>query len=183
MRGFAAAFILLVSCEPFPGEAGGEMGDSRDAFEYWRGLVVDGRFSECVQMMTQSYKSQWLYDVLTKGDFSAGQWRAKLTGPARTDLDLWFSEAGKDASAGRVLMLPRSVLAEPSLNPLLASYLVAERAELADQFRRLQIVKVSADEYGVTVLVHNRRGDPELYQLVVESGGWKVDGHTLRGAR
>ena len=183
MKRFAAVFaLLLVSCEPFPGE--NEMlGDARYSFEGWRGLVIDGKMTECVHMMTESYKSQWIFDLLTKGSHNALTWRSRMTGRERTDLDLWFPEAGKDSSAGRVATLPPTVLAEPTLDPLLVSYLVAEKSEIGSQFRRLTVKLVSPDENGVSIQVVNHLGDPEMYEMVIENGMWKVNGHLLKSKR
>lgn len=183
MRKFVALFALLVSCEPFPVDNEMVVGDARDAFEYWRGLVVDGKMREVIQTMTVSYKSQWVYDLCSTGAPGTAEWRARMTGIARTDLDLWLSKGGEDTSRGRVQDLPDTVIAEPTLQPLLVSMMEREKAAIASEFRRLQVVKVSADNHGVSILVHNQAGEPEMYEMVLEGGGWKVNGHQLKARR
>lgn len=100
-----------------------------------------------------------------------------MTGGGRSDLDLWFSEAGKNTSTGRVPTLPATVLREPSLTRLLVGYLHDAQPEVARDFRSLKVMQVSSDDRGVSVLVRNQHNDPEMYQLVSEDGLWKVDGH------
>ena len=127
--------------------------------------------------MSGSMRSQWVYERLNEKDTAAVIWKTKLQGSARTDLELWFPEAAKDLSRGRVTALPTTVLVEPSLNVLLMGYLKDAQADLARDFRDLHVQNVSSDELGVSVLIRNRMGEPEIYSMVIEEGQWKVDGH------
>lgn len=183
MRKSVALFALLAACEGYPDQNEMQQEDAQASFEHWLDLLVAGKMAEAVQMMTQSYKSQWTYDRLAEGDPAALEWRTKLKGNARTDIDLWHGEAEKATAKGRVPTLPRTVLADPSLNALLVGYLKDAALEVRYEFTRVKIVKVSADELGVSILVHSSRGEPEMYQLVIEGGMWKLDHHKKKEPR
>jgi hypothetical protein len=175
-----AALVILASCEPFPDEQRADTEDAKDgrqAFELWRNNILAGRMKEAVLQMSTSIRSQWVYDRLKEGDPAALQWKVKLQGTARTDLDLWFPEAAADTSRGRVTTLPGTVLADPNLTTLLMGYLKDAQADLVRDFRELQTQNVSTDQSGVSVLIRNRRGEPEIYSLIVEDGQWRIDGH------
>jgi len=45
------------------------------------------------------------------------------------------------------------------------------------QMSRLQIAQVYGEDSGVTVAVKNGVNSTELYGLVFERDGWKIDGH------
>jgi hypothetical protein len=183
VRRLIALVALLASCEPFPAENDMQYEGAREAFERWKDAMIAGRLTECVQLTTLSLRSQWIYDRLSEGDHAALEWKAKLEGGARPDLDLWFSEAGKDTSRGRVPTLPARVLADRSLTSLLVGYLRDAQPDVAQDFKTQKVVQVSADERGVSVLVRSQRNEPEIYQLVSEEGFWKVDGHRKRAPR
>jgi len=183
VRKCVAILALLAACESFPDENQMQQEDAQQAFEHWMDLLVAGKMAEAVQMMTQSYISQWIFDRLEDGEPAALDWRTRLKGNARTDVDLWQGEARKTSSTGRVPTLPRTVLADPSLKALLVAYLKDAALEIRYEFMKVKVVKVSADHLGVSVLVHNSRGDPEMYSLVVEGATWKLDHHRQKGAR
>jgi hypothetical protein len=178
----AALVALQPSCEPFP-EDDRQFEGAREAFERWKEAMIAGRVSDCVQLTTLSLRSQWLYDRLAEGDRAALEWKARMDGGARPDLDLWFSEAGKDTSRGRVTTLPARVLADPSLMALLVGYLRDAQRDVAQDFKTQKVIQLSADDRGVSILVRSQRNEPEIYQLVSEEGFWKVDGHRKRAPR
>ena len=184
MKKLVATLALLASCEPFTQENDME-GDARESFEHWRDMVVTGKMAESAQMLTWSYKSQWLFDLLKAGDYAALSWKAKLQGNTRTDLDLWFPEAEKDyqGARGRVPTVPRTVAAEPSLTPLFVAILQEAAVEIRYELKKVQIVRVASDERGVSVLIHNSHGEPEMYAMVIEGGTWKLDHHATKGRR
>ncbi len=183
MRKMIAVFALLASCEPFPNEADAQQEDAKIAFERWKDFMIAGKVRECLEMMTLSLRSQWVYDRMNEGDHTALMWKTRLQGGARTDLDLWYSQAGLDTTRGRVTTLPGSVLADPSLTPLLLGYLQDAQPEIARDFKQLKVTQVSTDQMGVTVVIRNRANEPEIYGMVDEGGSWKVDGHRKRAPR
>ena len=178
-----ALSALQPSCEPFPNENEGKYEDAREAFEHWKEAMIAGRLAECVHLTTQSLRSQWVFDRLDEGDRAALGWKAKLKEGARTDLDLWFSEAVKSTTSGRVPTLPPTVLADASLTPLLVGYLKDAQPDVARDFRNQKIIQVSSDAVGVSVVARNARNEPEIYVLAFEEGFWKVDGHRKKGVR
>jgi hypothetical protein len=182
VRKFVACLALLVSCEPFEADTDMQR-DARTAFELWRDDILAGRMAEAVQAMTYSYKSQWVYDRLVENDPAALQWRTKLKGNARTDIDLWLSETGASSARGRVHTLPPTVLSDPSVNVLLIGYLREAALELQYEFKRVKVVESTADNQGVSILIHNSRGEPEMYALVIEGGMWKLDHHRSKPQR
>lgn len=183
MRKLVALVALLASCEPFEQRNDMQEEDARDAFRHWQDLIIAGKMAESVQMMTWSYKSQWLYDRLTEGDPLALQWRVKLQGNARTDLDLWIPQAATNTSLGRVRTLPPTVQADATLDPLFIRYLEDAALDLRYEFRKVEIVSVSVDRRGVSVQVRNSRGEPEMYAMVIDGGRWKLDHHRINASR
>lgn len=182
MRRIVALWVVLASCEPFPDEDRQYEG-GRGSFEAWKEAMIAGRLGEVVAMTTVSLRSQWIYDRLLENDPAALDWKGKLKGGARSDLDLWFGEAGKNTSSGRVPTLPATVLREPTLTTLLTGYLKDAQADMARDFKSQKVVQVASDDRGVSVLVHNKSGDAEIYQLSQEDGYWKVDGHRRAPSR
>ena len=177
-----ALVVLGTSCEPFPDEKPG-YDDAREGFDRWKEAMIAGRLTDCVQLMTLSLRSQWIHDRLSEGDRAVLEWKSQLKGTARTDLDLWFTEAARDQTRGRVTTLPPSVLADPSVTPLLVGYLRYEQPDVARDFKQQTVVQISADDLGVSILVRGRNSEPEIYQLVFEQGFWKVDGHRKKSPR
>ncbi len=168
----ALLFVLTASCG----------GDTKDpsvaavkAFENWVKAFVAGDGDTVFDGMSDGLKSGWVFDRLEDADPEARRWRGELTGPARTDLDLWLGLA-KKRNDGRKDNLPPRVLAHPSLRELFKTYFVNE-GRLRSQMSRLAIGQAFADDSGVTVAVKNGQGSTELYGLVVEGDRWKVDAH------
>ena len=186
MKKLVVLVAFLASCEPFSDQRNDmQPEEARAAFDHWRDLMIAGKMAESLQMMTWSYKSQWIFDRLKEGDFAALSWKTRLQGNARTDLDLWYPEAAKAASEsrGRVQTLPRAVIADGSLTALLAGYLQDAALDIRYEFRKVEVVKVTSDEMGISVLVHNSRGEPEMYAMIFEGGIWKLDHHKTRPLR
>jgi hypothetical protein len=149
---------------------------ARDAFENWVRAAVGGDSTKTFDMLSDGNKSGWIYDRLEEGDPSARRWRGELTGTARTELDLWWGVA-KQRSSGRDEPLPSSVLLHPSLAQLFAEYFVRTETGIRVQMSRLQISQIYGDDSGVTVAVRNGVGATELYGMIYERDGWKIDAH------
>jgi hypothetical protein len=150
--------------------------NARDMFEDWVRACVAGETDKVFHGMSDGYKSGWLYDRLDEGDPTTRRWRGELTGPARTDLDLWLGVA-KKRDTGRESNLPSSVLEHPSLGALFKELFMKDYGGIQTQMSRLQIANVFADDSGVTVAVKNGLNSTELYGLVYERDGWKIDAH------
>lgn len=149
---------------------------AREAFQNWVKAAVAGDGIRTFAMLSDGNKSAWLYDRLEEGDSSARRWRAELTGTARTDLDLWLGVAKKRGN-GRDEPLPSSVLLDKSLQDLFVEFFVRTQEGIRVQMSRLQIAQVYGDDSGVTVAVRNGVGATELYGLIYERDGWKIDAH------
>ncbi len=172
MRRPFAALLLAASCSAMAAR----QVEVREAFERWRDAVASGDAEETVRGLSAGFKSDWMFRLLSGGDPQATDWRVRLEGPARTDLDLWL-EHQKKHYAGRAATLPATVLAHPSLDRFLVEYFGRAREELKFQFADLVVANVYVDETGATVEVRNRLRGSEWYNMVVEAGLWKVDGH------
>lgn len=134
-------------------------------------------------MMSDSFKSEWLYTMMTADDGFLRRWRRSLTGNPRTDLDLWYGFCKKHRRRmARAEVLPGTVLVLPSLRKLWADYFNIDRLALKYQMQKTAIEKVDVDGTGVTVRVRNGQGRLELYQMVLEQGLWKVDHHSAGSA-
>lgn len=165
-------FLLPASC-------GSDVKDptvaATQAFQDWVKAFVDGKGDLVFNGMSDGLKSGWVFDRLAESDPAARRWRGELTGIPRTELDLWLGLA-KKRNDGRKDNLPPSVLTHPSLAELFKTYFVNESG-LRMQMSRLSIGQAFADDTGVTIAVKNGQGSTELYGLIVENGGWKVDAH------
>lgn len=181
MKKFAVLLLgLLSACGGGP-QNSGTMDESRsrsarEAFENWVRGAVAGDAVKTFAMLSDGNKSGWLFDRLEEGDASARRWRAELTGTVRTELDLWLGVA-RQRESGRDEPLPSSVLLHPSLGELFTEYFVRTAGGIKVQMSRLQIAQIYGDDSGVTVAVRNGVGATELYGMIYERDGWKIDAH------
>jgi hypothetical protein len=168
----ALLILLLGACEP-------EKKDPTIAavkeFQDWVHAAAAGNGEKVFAGMSTGFKSGWLYDSLTQADPAARRWRGELTGLARTDLDLWLGVA-KKRNDGRQEALPTTVLTHPSLKALFVET-YAHEVRLQQEMARVEIAQAYADDSGVTVAVKNGAGSTEMYGLIPEGDGWKVDAH------
>jgi hypothetical protein len=149
----------------------------RKAFEDWVKLTMAGDAEKSLAMLSDAKKSEWLYDRLEENDPLARRWRGELTGTARTELDLWWGVAHKRRS-GRAEILKESVLAHPTFVQLFRDYFGQTASAIRTQFSRLEILKIYADDTGITVIVKCGMGAPtEMYGLIFEREGWKIDSY------
>lgn len=175
----APLFLALASCSG--SENADTMGaarsnSAREAFETWVKAAVKGDARTTFAMLSDGNKSGWIFDRLEEGDGSARRWRGELTGTARTELDLWWGVA-KTRGSGREEPLPSSVITHPSLEQLFTEFFVRTQGGIQVQMSRLQVSQVYGDDSGVTVAVRNGQGATELYGMVYERDGWKIDAH------
>ena len=127
-------------------------------------------------MFSDAKKSEWLYERLEENDPFARRWRGELGGTARTDLDLWWGIAHTNRN-GRTEPLRPSVLDHPSFRNLFKEYFIQPRAPSRPS-SRVEISNVYGDDTGITVAVKCGVGAPtELYGLVFEHDGWKIDSY------
>lgn len=165
-------FLLTASCG---GDVKDSTADAIKAFEAWVKACVAGDGEAVFRGMSEGFKSGWLYDRLNEADPVARRWRGELTGTARTDLDLWWGLA-KKRNDGRKDQLPPSVLNHPSLMGLFKDIL-ADETGVRSQMARVAVAQGFADDTGVTIAIKNGAGTTELYGMVAEVDGWKVDAH------
>jgi hypothetical protein len=174
MRKLAALLLLAASCAKDDKK---ENAVVRGAFEEWVKYNIDGNAEKSLEMLSDAKRSEWLYDRLEENDGLARRWRGELSGPARTDLDLWWGIAHQHKS-GRADILKDSVLNHPSFIRLYRDYFAQNAALIRGQFSRLEILKVYADDTGITIVVKCGMGAPtELYGLTFERESWKIDSY------
>ena len=165
--------VLAPACGPSTYD---RAGSARDMFEDWIRACVSGDGAKVFHGMSDAYKSGWLFDRIEESDSAARRWRGELTGLARTDLDLWLGVA-RQKSSGRDSVLPPSVLDHPSFEGLFKELFMKDLGAVQLQMSRVQIANVYSDDSGVTVAVKNGLNSTELYGLIYERDGWKVDAH------
>ena len=173
MKRCLVLLCLACSCSspPAPGQSEG----ATEAFKQWIQAAVDGNAQKTFDMLSLACKSEWIYKLLEQNDPTARQWRGTLTGPARTDLDLWWGRAHKEQS-GRVYLLEPTVAADPSFFRLYQTYFTQAAGEIRAEFSRLQIAQVYSDDTGVTLTAKpSPTAAPVLCGFVFEGGGWKLD--------
>jgi hypothetical protein len=181
-----AAMLLLLaavpaSCQP---DTVDKKESARTAFEDWVRACAEGDAAKVFHGLSDGNKSGWVYERLEESDALARRWRGDLTGLARTDLDLWLGVAKKRAD-GRQEPLPQTVLTHPSLKTLFTELFTRDAGAIKLQMSRLAVAQVYGDDSGVTVAVKNGLGSTELYGMVYERDGWKIDAHRqpLSGGR
>jgi hypothetical protein len=165
-----AALLGACSSVPEPVE------EAQAAFEKWVAVQRAGDAAACWEAMSPSYRSQWLFERALESSPAFQQWRGGLTGVPRTELDIWIDFCRRNyGRIQRAEVLPGSVYGHPSL----LEYWKSTYSESADlvkaYFSRLEILSVSGDALGVSVMVKGQSGRPELYGMVDLSGGWKID--------
>ena len=174
MRRFSAVILLLASCSATEKK---DIETVRQQFESWVKSAAAGDADKTLAMFSDAKKSEWLYDRLEENDPFARRWRGDLTGPARTDLDLWWGIAHTNRN-GRTEPLRPSVLDHPTFRNLFKEYFVQTSGAIKAQFSKLEISNVYGDDTGITVAVKCGLGAPtELYGLVFEHDGWKIDSY------
>lgn len=172
---------LAAACEPFdPAETAHEntRQEALHAFEEWRRAASQGRAEETFTRISDGLKSQWLFARLQEGDALARAWRGALAGAVRTDLDLWWEHCRRHPQE-RVELLPATVLGDPSLVKLWKDYFDQQATEVKFQMSRLEVVEAYVDPTGVSILVRNAYGRQEMYELVPEGGGWRINHHRV----
>jgi len=173
VRRLAVLMLLLSSCAS---EEIKEVSGARAAFEEWRKATIAGDVDKTLSMLSDSRKSEWLYDRLEENDTLARRWRGDLTGPARTDLDLWWGQAHKTGNGRDPLR--STVLNHPSFISLFREYFMQSAAAIRAQMTKLEVTSVYGDQTGVTVAVRGGSGAPtELYGMIFEHDGWKIDNY------
>jgi hypothetical protein len=126
--------------------------------------------------MSDSFKSDWVFQRLAARESLAEDWRARMEGAARTDLDLWL-EHQKKYRQGRAATLPSTVLGHPTLDRLWAECFARDAEAVKTLFSGLTVARIYLDETGATVLVRNAANKGEMYNMIPAADGWKVDGH------
>lgn len=175
MRKFAVILVLLASCAgPTPQEL--QKQEIRGAFEAWRDVTAAGDVAANFAMLSDAMKSQWLFRRLQEDGDTIREWRGRLTGTARTDLDLWLVHNQK-RKVQRADLLPPSVRADPWLLEVYTEFFKPNLAALKAQFSRLSVQDIATDATGTTVRVGNADRSAEMYQMIYERDGWKIDGH------
>jgi hypothetical protein len=164
--------LALMSCTSIP-----DGSTARGTFEAWVRAAIAGDADTTFGMLSAPNRSEWLFQRLQGDDEIVRRWRGDLSGtPHRTDLDLWWGHCKTNRGA-RAERLPNSVLTHPSLLSLWREYFAQEAPATKHWMSKLEIVKVYEDETGATVSIRNVSGRMELYGMVPEPGGWKIDTH------
>ena len=171
-RGTAALLVLAASCASMPPAEE----QVRAAFEAWRAAAAAGDAAATFRGMTGGFKSEWIFNRLMARDPLVEDWRARMEGGPRTDLDLWL-EHQRRYKEGRVASLPASVLGHPSILKLWEDSFSRDKDAVKVQFTGLSIARVYIDETGATVVAHSLVQKSEMYAMVPDVDGWKVDGH------
>jgi hypothetical protein len=172
VRPRAALLLLLASCAtpvPTPSDT------AKQSFQSWANAAKAGDAEKTLDGFSDAKKSEWLYQLLEENDPIARRWRGELTGAVRTNLDLWWGVTHKKGN-GRAEVLHVSVLTHPSFVQMFREYFLQTASAIRASFSKLEVIQVYGDDTGVTVVVKCGLGMPsELYGLVYERDGWKID--------
>ncbi len=172
MKKLAAALLVLSSCA-----SAGRESEASDAFWAWAQAMVEGDADVAIGRMTPAWRSEWLYGLLRQRDPSATLWRERLSGTARTDLDLWIYTNDNRKSDERVISLPVTVGTHPSLHELFVKILSEDRAGSEARFTGMEVKRVVVEGRGATIAVSSRNRPTEYFAMIWDGTGWQVDGH------
>lgn len=174
MRKLAALLLLAASCAAEPLR---HTDLARKGFEEWARSAAAGDAEKTLAGFTDAYKSEWLFERFKQGDLIIRKWRGELTGPARTQLDLWMGVSTRHGN-GRQEPLTGAVLDHPSFAPMFRECFVLDAQLIKAMFNRMEIAQVYGDDQGVTVAVRSAPGAPvEMYEMVYERAGWKINNY------
>lgn len=180
MRTFWAASLAvalgLAACEDLPPDMDSRKIQVEDAFVAWVNHLVKGNADAAFRGLSEANKSHWLFELLRREDRTAHAWRLKLDGRSRTDVDLWLSYF-KDKSDGRPERLSTELLDSPGVQEVWRVTFEEQKDAVRTQMSNLRVLEVYAEDAAASVIVRNVVGKTEMYQLVYERGGWKVDHH------
>lgn len=175
MRKISALLVVLAASCATP--APKPVDTARKSFESWANAAKAGDAEKTLDGFSDAKKSEWLYQLLEDNDPVARRWRGELTGGPRTQLDLWWGIAHNRRN-GREEVLSSGVLYHPSFVKMFREYFMQTANAIRAQFSVLEISQVYGDDTGVTVVVKCGVGAPsELYGLVYERDGWKIDSY------
>jgi hypothetical protein len=173
VRKFSALLLVLAASCSTPEVKPTD--NARKSFDAWAQAARSGDAEKTLAGFSDAKKSEWLYQLLEDNDPIARRWRGELTGTPRTQLDLWWGVSHKRGN-GRDEILNAGVLYHPSFAKMFREYFMQTANSIRDQFSRLEIAQVYGDDSGITVAVKCVAGAPtELYGLVYERDGWKID--------
>ena len=172
----AALAFALAACEELPPERDSRQIDVEDAFIGWVNHLVKGNADAAYRGLSEANKSNWLFDLLRRGDRTANAWLRKLEGRTRTDVDLWFNYF-KDKKDNRVEKLPTSLLDHPTVLDLWRTTFEEQKEAVRIQMSNIQISEVFAEAAAASIVVRNIQGKTEMYQMIFERAGWKIDHH------
>ena len=168
--------VALVACEDLPPERTAAQIGVEDAFLTWVEHLTKGNTDAAYQGLSEQNKSQWLFDLLRAEDRAAHAWRLKLEGGTRTDVDLWFNYF-KEKRDVRVERLPTALLDDPSVRELWRSTFDSQKEAIQIQMSKIQISEVFAEVAAASIIIRNMQGKSEMYQMIYERSGWKIDHH------
>jgi hypothetical protein len=172
VKKFAAVWLLVAAGCASPEPKQTEV--ARRTFEDWTKAAAAGDAEKTLAMFSDAKKSEWLFDLLEENDAIARRWRGELTGAARTDLDLWWGISHRNGNGREPLRA--SVLTHPSFIQMFREYFTRTAGAIKTQLSKLEVTNVYGDDTGITVAVRGGPGAPtELYGLVYERDGWKID--------
>lgn len=171
-----AVLAVLAGCEDLPAERTPAQQEVEDAFQDWLDALTGGDAATAFRMLTDGNKSQWLFDLLKGEDRAAHTWRLKLEGQARTDVDLWYNYF-KDRGSDRVSPLSTAILDSPGVFAVWKETFDSQREAIRLEMSRLRVSTIYTDGAAATVTVLNAINKAEMYQMVIERGGWRIDHH------
>lgn len=172
----AALAVALAACEELPEDTDSRKLVIEDAFMAWVNHLVKGNGDAAFRGLSEANKSQWLFDLLRREDRAAHAWRTQLQGRTRTDIDLWLNYF-KDKSGARVEKLPTELLDSEGVLNVWRQTFEEQKDAVKVQMARIRVLEIYMDDAAASVIIRNVVGKTEMYQLVFERGGWKVDHH------
>ncbi len=150
---------------------------ARKMFAQWNESLAKGDAQATYVGMSCALRSDWLWRRMQdKVDSITPPHMDKLDADALLVLGKWSSinEGHTKRTGSRATRLPESFLTSQWLFELYAAHFESVKAFAIGQAKMRKVVETYADQSGVTIITDSA-GHKELYELIVEGDGFKVN--------
>ena len=168
MKRLAMIALTLAACSSTDAQT------MQPVFSDWQKALVDGKFDYIYSHTSVTLKSRWLYDLFASGNQVALEANKKLTKEMADDFDHWYVANRREHSPGMIpTALPATLARSPWLEEVLRASFKNAQPGLKGEFNALQFKDARIDQDKATIMVENRHGRPEAFEIVKEDGIWK----------
>jgi hypothetical protein len=147
-------------------------------FKTWKDAIVKGDFNTVFNLMSNIYKSSWLFLVFSdlKSNM-AKKWYVRLPENLVSDFDTWLKNyrANRELYSTRTC-LPTSILGSKWLFNLLKEQFDLSKSLLKREFSTIKIISIACEAKEASIVVKSLDQQIQIYTAILEEGTWKIDG-------